>query len=48
MPDKIEQITLGGSVALEAPEQSLQDLGTVLGGEFIQIDDQTYQFRPLP
>ena len=48
VPDKIEQITLGGSVALEAPEQSLQDLGTVLGGEFIQIDDQTYQFRPLP
>ncbi|REL33127.1 DUF4974 domain-containing protein [Rhodohalobacter sp. SW132] len=46
--DESEQIALGGSVALETPEQSLQDLGTVLGGEFIQVDDQTYQFRPLP
>lgn len=46
--DEIRQIALGGSIALETPEQSLQDLGTVLGGEFIQIDDQTYQFRPLP
>lgn len=46
--DETEQIALGGSVALETPEQSLQDLGTVLGGEFTQVDDQTYQFRPQP
>lgn len=48
VPDKIEQITLGGSVALDSPEQSLEDLGTVLGGEFIQTDHRSYQFRPLP
>jgi transmembrane sensor len=47
-PDEIRQVTLGGSVALENPDQSLEDLGIVLGGEFIQTDDQSYQFRLLP
>ncbi len=44
-PDEIQQITLGGSVALDNPDQSLEDLGVVLGGEFIQTNDQSYQFR---
>jgi ferric-dicitrate binding protein FerR (iron transport regulator) len=47
-PSDIAQITLGGSVALDSPEQSLQDLGIVLGGEFVLIADKTYQFRQAP
>ncbi len=44
-PKEIEQITLGGSIPLDSPQQALQDLGDVLGGEFIQIGDNHYQFR---
>lgn len=45
-PDEVEQITLGGSVSLDTAEQSLEDLGAVLGGRFEQTDEATYQFRP--
>jgi ferric-dicitrate binding protein FerR (iron transport regulator) len=45
-PDEINQITLGGSIPLDSPEQSLEDLGTVLGGSFEQTGESTYQFRP--
>lgn len=45
-PDEVEQITLGGSVSLDTAEQSLEDLGAVLGGRFEQTGDATYQFRP--
>jgi ferric-dicitrate binding protein FerR (iron transport regulator) len=45
-PDEVEQITLGGSVSLDTAEQSLEDLGAVLGGRFEQTGEATYQFRP--
>lgn len=44
-PEQIKQERLGGSIALQNAQQSLQDLGIVLGGEFIQTDDTIYQFR---
>ncbi|MEX1135380.1 MAG: FecR domain-containing protein [Balneolales bacterium] len=44
-PEEIEQINLGGSIQLESPQQSLQDLGDVLGGEFVKTGDDHYQFR---
>lgn len=44
-PEHIKQERLGGSIALENAQQSLQDLGIVLGGEFIQTTDSIYQFR---
>lgn len=47
-PIEIEQITLGGSIPLDSPQQALQDLGDVLGGEFVQIGDDHYQFRGSP
>lgn len=34
IPDSLSNELLGGSISLESLEQTLQDLGTVLGGEF--------------
>jgi len=45
VPNEIKQITLGGSIPLDSPEQSLEDLGIVLGGSFEQTGEETYQFR---
>lgn len=36
---------LGGSITLEDREQSLQDLEVVLGGSFVQVDENRYQFQ---
>lgn len=45
-PDQIRREYLGGSIPLNSPEQSLEDLGTVLGGSFEQTGESTYQFTP--
>lgn len=44
-PADIEQETLGGSIQLDSVEQSLEDLGIVLGGSFEQIDETVYRYR---
>lgn len=44
-PDHIKNEYLGGSIAIETPEESLQDLGNVLGGHFDKLDENTYKFR---
>ncbi|MGF1669098.1 MAG: FecR family protein [Balneolaceae bacterium] len=43
-PENIEMETLGGSIALEDKNQSLDDLGRVLGGSFATDDDISYNF----
>lgn len=44
-PAGIEQEKLGGSIQLNSTEQSLEDLGIVLGGSFQQVDEAVYQYR---
>lgn len=44
-PADIEQETLGGSIQLNSAEQSLEDLGIVLGGSFEQVDKTEYRYR---
>jgi len=44
-PTAVEQEVLGGSIQLSNAEQSLEDLGTVLGGSFEQVDESVYRFR---
>lgn len=48
IPDSLANETLGGSVSLESLNQTLQDLGLVLGGEFQIIESGVYQFSPDP
>lgn len=43
-PDQILSERLGGSITLQNREESLQDLGLALGGEFVTNDEKTYQF----
>jgi ferric-dicitrate binding protein FerR (iron transport regulator) len=43
-PDTVKNETLGGSLPLENIEMSLENLGTVLGGEFVQTASNTYKF----
>lgn len=43
-PVSVKKETLGGSLPLENVQQSLNNLGTVLGGEFVQTADNTYEF----
>lgn len=43
-PRQVLDEQLGGSISLESKESSLDDLATVLGGEFISEDQQSYQF----
>ena len=45
-PSGVSRQRLGGSIALETAGQSLDDLGMVLGGEFVRTGEQTYEFRP--
>ncbi|PKD43992.1 FecR family protein [Rhodohalobacter barkolensis] len=45
MEESTRSEVLGGSITLEDREQSLQDLEVVLGGEFVQIDEDRYQFQ---
>lgn len=44
-PAEIRQESLGGSIPLDSVDESLQDLGTVLEGRFVQTEEYTYQFR---
>lgn len=43
-PVQILKEQLGGSITLQNREDSLQDLGVALGGEFVTHDGRTYQF----
>ncbi|CAN5391851.1 hypothetical protein BH23BAC3_BH23BAC3_17310 [soil metagenome] len=45
MENSIRSEILGGSITLLDREQSLQDLEVVLGGVFVQIDEDRYQFQ---
>ena len=45
-PPGVSRERLGGSIALETAGQTLDDLGVVLGGEFIRTGERTYEFRP--
>ena len=45
-PSGVNRERLGGSIALETAGQSLDDLGVVLGGEFVRTGERTYEFRP--
>ncbi len=47
-PETIKREVLGGSIPLNEPGQSLNDLGIVLDGEFIQTGESSYQFRKNP
>lgn len=44
-PAEIRQESLGGSIPLDSVDESLKDLGAVLGGRFVQTEESTYQFR---
>lgn len=46
LPDPVAAETLSGRIALETPQQSLSDLGVVLGGRFERVDARTYRFTP--
>jgi len=45
-PDSVNDEILGGSLSLENKKQSLDNLGTVLGGSFTSSDNNTYEFIP--
>lgn len=45
MSETIRSEVLGGSITLEDRKQSLNDLEIVLGGTFIQVDDNRFQFQ---
>ena len=44
VPATIQSDTLGGSISLQNPENSLQSLGVVLGGKFIETKNSVYEF----
>jgi len=43
-PANVKNETLGGSLPLNNVQQSLKNLGTVLGGEFVQTSGNSYEF----
>jgi len=45
-PDDVKSESLGGTIQLDSAEQSLEDLGIVLGGSFDQTSDNVHEFRP--
>ena len=45
-PESIRNERLGGAILLEEREESLRDLGLVLGGQFIRDNDTRYRFEP--
>ncbi|MDZ7756723.1 FecR family protein [Rhodohalobacter sp.] len=45
MGESMRSEILGGSITLEDREQSLNDLEVVLGGTFVQIDENRYRFQ---
>jgi len=48
IPDSLSNELLGGSISLESLEQTLQDLGIVLGGEFEVSELGDFKFKPDP
>jgi ferric-dicitrate binding protein FerR (iron transport regulator) len=44
LPNDVARETLSGRIALTTPQQSLSDLGVVLGGRFERVSDGTYRF----
>jgi len=44
-PDIITRERLGGTISLDDRNESLRDLGLVLGGEFVEQDNETYRFE---
>jgi ferric-dicitrate binding protein FerR (iron transport regulator) len=44
-PPAIRNETLGGTIQLDSAQQSLDDLGMVLGGTFDQTGDRTFEYR---
>ena len=44
-PDSTLQEVLGGSIQLEDVKQSLEDLGVVLNGQFVQVNESTFEFK---
>ena len=44
-PDSTLQVVLGGSIQLDEVKQSLDDLGMVLDGHFVLVDESTYEFK---
>ncbi len=44
VPDAMRQDTVTGRLFLQEREQSLTDLGAILEGRFVQVDDDTYRF----
>lgn len=44
VPASLENEYLGGSVMLDSRDQSLRDLGTVLGGRFVQTETGEFEF----
>lgn len=45
-PETLRSETVTGRILLDEREQSLHDLGVILDGRFVQIDDETYRFVP--
>lgn len=45
LPEDVQDETLSGRILLDSIEQSLQDLGLVLGGTFEETSDGHYHFR---
>lgn len=45
-PEDVRSESLGGTIQLDSAEQSLEDLGIVLGGSFEETEDNAYEFRP--
>ena len=45
-PDDVTSEYLGGTIQLDSAEQSLEDLGIVLGGSFEQTEQNVYVFKP--
>jgi ferric-dicitrate binding protein FerR (iron transport regulator) len=44
LPNAVVNETLTGRIALDTPQQSLADLGLVLGGQFERVRERTYRF----
>ncbi|MFO7848209.1 MAG: FecR domain-containing protein [Balneolaceae bacterium] len=45
-PQNVRNETLGGTIQLDSAQQSLDDLGTVLGGSFEQTGENKFEFAP--
>lgn len=46
-PDRIQQERLSGSIALDTPQQAMQDLSLVLEGQFRQEASTRYVYEPV-